>query len=80
MLEPTKKDILHPKTKKKPHQDSRRGTNAIKSNPKPIGWVTHSLENNYTTEVLPQGNSESHIRILAWGSINGRKCPQRICL
>ena len=29
-LEPTKKDILHPKTKKQP-QEGRRGTNAIKS-------------------------------------------------
>ena len=30
MLEPTKKDILHPKTKKKPQQDGRRGAIAIK--------------------------------------------------
>ena len=29
-LEPTKKDMPHPKTKKKP-QEGRRGTNAIKS-------------------------------------------------
>ena len=25
----------------------------IKSNPTPVRWVTHNLENNYTTEVLP---------------------------
>ena len=31
----------------------RRGTIMIKSNPIPVRWVTHNLENNYTTEVLP---------------------------
>ena len=58
MLEPTKKDTsrkdLHPKTKKKPQQDGMRGTSAIKSSPIHTRWVTHKLENNYTTEVLPQ--------------------------
>ena len=53
MLEPTKKDTLHPKTKKKP-QDSRRGTIVIKSNLIPTEWVTNKLEDNYTTEILPQ--------------------------
>ena len=54
MLEPTNKDILCPKTKKKPQQDGRRSTTAIKANPIPAGWVTHKLENNYIAEVLPQ--------------------------
>ena len=35
-----KKDNLHPKTKKKPQQDGRRGTITIKSNPTSYGWVT----------------------------------------
>ena len=48
-----KKDTPHPKTKKKTPQDSRRGTITMKSNPIPIGWVTHKLENNKTKEVLP---------------------------
>ena len=52
MLEPTKKDIPHPKTKKKPQQDGRRGTITIKSNPIPDGWVIHKLQNNNTKEVL----------------------------
>ena len=52
-LEPTKKDILHPKAKKKPQQGGRRGEIAIKSNLIPVRWVTHKLENNYTTEVFP---------------------------
>ena len=54
MLEPTKKDILHPKKKKKPQQGGRRGAVMIKSNTKPTGWVTHKLENNYTTGVLTE--------------------------
>ena len=49
----TKKDIPHPKTKEKPKWDSRRGTITIKSNPVTAGWVTHKLENTYTTEVHP---------------------------
>ena len=53
-LEPTKKDTLHLKTKKKPQSDGRRGAIPIKTNPIPTRWVTHKLENNYTTEVLPQ--------------------------
>ena len=35
MLEPTKKDTLYPKTKKKPPKDGRRSTITIKSNPIP---------------------------------------------
>ena len=52
-LEPTKKDTLHPKTKEKPQWSGRRGTIMIKSNHIPARWVTHRLENNYTTEILP---------------------------
>ena len=48
---PPKKDTPHPKTKKKLHQDGRRGTITIKSNAIPVGWVTHKLENNNTKEV-----------------------------
>ena len=52
-LQPNKKDILHMKTKK-PQWDGRRGTISIKSNLTLAKWVTHKLENNYITEVLPQ--------------------------
>ena len=52
-LELTKKDNLHPKTKEKLQWDSRRGAITIKSNPITTGWVTHKLENTYTTEVHP---------------------------
>ena len=53
--EPTKKKkkkVPHPKTKKKPQGDGRKGTNMIKSNPIPTGWVTHNLESNNTKEIL----------------------------
>ena len=52
-LEFTKKDTPHPKTKEKPQWDGRRGTITVKSNPITAGWVTHRLENTYTTEVHP---------------------------
>ena len=52
-LEITKKDTLQPKTKERPQWDGRRGTITIKSNPITTGWVTHKLENNYTTAVHP---------------------------
>ena len=48
---PPKKDTPGPKTKKKLHQDGRRGAITIKSNPIPVGWVTHKLENNNIKEV-----------------------------
>ena len=51
-LELTKKATSHPKTKK-PQWDGRRGTITIKSNHITAGWVTHKLENTYTTEVYP---------------------------
>ena len=34
--------------------DGRRSAIMIKSNPIPTRWAVHKLENNYTTEVLPQ--------------------------
>ena len=53
MLEPTKKkDTPRPKTKEKLQWNSRRGAITIKSNPIPIGWAAHKLENNTTKEVL----------------------------
>ena len=47
-----KKDSPHPKMKKKPKWDGRRGTIMIKSNPIPAECMTHKLENNNTREVL----------------------------
>ena len=46
-----KKDTSCPQKKKKPQQDGWRGR--IKSNPIPIRWVKHKLENTNTKEVLP---------------------------
>ena len=41
-------------------------------------WVTHKLENNYITRVLPTGvSSEPHFRLPAWGSDVRRSGPQR---
>ena len=54
MLEPTKKIILLPKTKKKPWWDSRRGAIVIKWNCIHARWVNHKLENNYTPEIFQQ--------------------------
>ena len=47
------KNIPHPKTKEKPQWDDMRGTITIESNLITAGWVTHKLENTYTTEVHP---------------------------
>ena len=52
-MELTKKDTPHSKTKQKPQWDGRRGAITIKSNPITAGWVTHRLQNTYTTEVHP---------------------------
>ena len=41
------------------------------SNPINSGWATHKLENNYITEVLPQENSESDIRLPSLASGGG---------
>ena len=53
MLNLLKTDTSCPKTKKKPQQDSRRGTIMIKSNPIPPRWMAHRLKNSNTKEVLP---------------------------
>ena len=64
MLEPTKKDTLHPKTKERLQRDGRQGSSAIESNPIPARWASHKLLNNYTTEVLPlEWGSEPRIRL-----------------
>ena len=39
----------------------------IKSNPIPDWWATHKLENNYIPEVLPQEDSEPHIKFPSLG-------------
>ena len=49
----TKKVTPHPKTKEKLQWDGRRGTITIQSNSITAGWVTHKLQNTYTTEVHP---------------------------
>jgi len=69
MLEPSKKDTAHPKTKKKLQRDGRRGANTIKSNPIPTEWATHNLENH----IIPKEShcyegSEPHIRLPSLGS------------
>ena len=52
MLEPIKK--RYPMSKDKEElRDGRRGAIMMTSNPIPIGWTTHKLENNNTKEVLP---------------------------
>ena len=63
-LELTKKDTPQSKTKEKPQWDGRRGAITVKSNPITAGWVTHRLENTYTTEVHHWSEgSEPHIRL-----------------
>ena len=62
-METIRKDILHPKTNKKPQQNCRRGILEIQSIPIPPRWVTHKLENNYITEILPQESSKPHVRL-----------------
>lgn len=63
MLEPTRKDILHPETEKKPTWDGRRDAIKIKSNSKSSLSVTHKLENNYITVVLPLEWSSSPYQV-----------------
>ena len=81
LLEPTKNDTLHPKTKKKPQWDSRSGTITTKSNPIHAGWLTHKLENNYTTEVLTQEwKSWAPCQTSQPGGLARGRSPQRIQL
>ena len=52
MLEPIIK--RYPMSKDKEElQDGRRGAITMTSNPIPIRWANHKLENNNTNEVLP---------------------------
>ena len=77
-LELTKKDTPHPKTKEKPQWDSRRGAITIKSNPITAGWVTHKLENTYTTESTQwSGGYEPHGRLPNLGvQQREEECPE----
>ena len=52
-LKLTKKDAPHPRTGEKAQWDGRRGTITIKSNTMAPGWLTHKMQNSYTTEVHP---------------------------
>ena len=80
-MELTRKDNPHPKTKEKPQWDGRRGATTINSNPITAGWVTHKLENNYTTEVHPlEWRFWAPCQASTWGSGNGRRNSQRIRL
>ena len=51
-FEPTKNYILY--LTQQQQWDTRRGIFVIQSTRIPMGWVTHKLENNSITEVLPQ--------------------------
>ena len=67
-LELTKKYTPHPKTEEKPQWDGRRGAITIKLNLITAGWVTHKLENTYTTEVHPRSeDSEPRVRLPSLG-------------
>ena len=57
MLLTTKRDTLLPETKRRPQKDGKRSKITIKSNPVLPELVTHKLENNYTMNVLPRGES-----------------------
>jgi len=56
-LQTTERDTLHPETKRRPQKDGKRSEIMIKSNPVLPELVTHKLENNYTMNVLPRGES-----------------------
>ena len=48
-----KKKILFQKTKRRLHQDGRRGDYAIYANPITARWASHGLESNYIAEAHP---------------------------
>ena len=76
-----KKDILLPKTKRKPQWDNRRGTFAIISNPIPTGQAIHELKNTYFTEFLPQeGEFQAPRQAPEPGVWNQEEVPQSIWL
>lgn len=68
ILEPTKKDTLHPKTK-------YGGTITIKSNCIPTGWMINWQIILTGVKVLSSTSG-----FLVWGSGNGRRNPQKIWL
>ena len=79
-LELAKKDTPHPKTKEKPQWDSRKGAITKKSYLITAGWVTHKLENTYTTEDHPLKVLSPTSGFPTWESGNGRRNSQRISL
>ena len=60
------KKIPHIQRQRRSHSETVRGAITIKSSPMAAGWVTHKLENNYTTEVHP----------LEWGFWDPRQAFQ----
>ena len=72
------KSTTNPKTKKL-QWDGRRGIIMIKSNPIPARWVAHKLEKTIWKELSHCcESSESHIRLLTWGSDKVTESPQGI--
>ena len=52
----------------------------IKSISIPTKWATHKLENDYTTEVIPQReNSEAHVKLPS-PRVLRKKSPQSLTL
>ena len=52
-LKKKKKDVPHPKIKKKLQQDGRKSAIMTNSNFILTRWVNHKLENNNVKEVFP---------------------------
>ena len=76
ILEPTKKDILHPNTRKKLQRDGRRGAIAIQSNPIPVRWVRHKLEIIISQRFSQRSeSSEPHVRLPSLGVWQREKEP-----
>ena len=49
----------------------------IKSVSIPTKWATHKLENDYTTEVIPQReNSESHVKLPSLRVLQQEESPE----
>ena len=75
-LEPTKKDILHPKTETQ--RDGRRGAIMVKSNPILATWAIQT-EKLLETFSHKSESSEPHIRLPVWRAGLARS-PQSIWL
>ena len=81
MLQPTKNDTPHPKTKKKLWQDGRKDTIMIKPNLIPARWVTHKLDSSNINSSLTVGQVLSPASgFPAWGSSTGTGSPPEIWL